>query len=166
MKKLSFTLGAMLLLVLMILPLLVALTTARAGMVQAQVNAAQATVNTVQSVTTLFSQCLAGMMVFMALVGGVVMGYGLHAWRFSLQKIPASLRQRGTGRKWLPGPHARWERFSDTPAVRPTSPDLSHGPLSTFSPPAPTASPRALTIADLETNAAGEEDFFDSHWGF
>jgi hypothetical protein len=166
MKKLSFALGAIILLVLLILPNVVALTTARAGMAQAQANAAQATANTVQSVATMVSQCLAGLMVFIALIGGLVIGYGFHAWRFILQKIPAHTLRREVRRKWLPGPNARWGRSTNTQATQPASPDLPHALLNTFPSPAPTPPPHTLTMADLDGNSEDVESLIGSQWGF
>jgi hypothetical protein len=155
MKKTSLILGA-----IVFLALLISLTTARAGMVQAQANAAQATANTVQSVTLLVGQCLTGLIVFIALVGGMVIGYGFHAWH------TRHLPQREIGRKWFPGPNARWGRLPDTHTAQLASPIMHHEVIYTVPSPTPTPPAHALTMADLDVDLESKNDFLGNRWGF
>ncbi len=166
MKKLSIALGVITLLAFLGLSLLTGLTTARAGMFQAQANVAQATANTIQSTTTLVSQCLTGLMIIVALVGGIVMGYGFHAWRFILQKIPAHTLQREAGQNWLPGPNAQWGRRVNMHTTQLARPGLPQGLLNMPPLPTETLSTHALIMADLDENYDVEEEFIGSQWGF
>jgi hypothetical protein len=160
MKKLSLTIGAIILLALLVLSLLTTLTTARTGMFQAQANATQAAATTIQSTTALISQCLTGVMVFIALVGGMVMGYGFHAWRTEY------LHPRETGRQWLPGPNARWGWLPDAQPAQVSSPIMPHDGIYTVPSPTRTPPTHLLTMADLDVHPEGEEDFIGSQWGF
>jgi hypothetical protein len=164
MKKLGLAFGAMFLLLLLFLPLLVALTTARTGMIQAQANAAQATANTVQATTTLVGQCLTGLMVFIALLGGMVLGVGLHTWH-STHALPWA-----TPRPWLPvPPEARRRsnrRLPYSQGKRWLSP-LTSNVFGYTQPSAPPTHPLPIiTMADLEVDPNVDEDFPGSPWGF
>lgn len=77
MKKLGFFLGGLAVMgVILFLPALTMIT-ALAGLFQAQANAAQATAN-------LVGQCFTGFMVFVAIIAGTGIGYGVYASRIAL----------------------------------------------------------------------------------
>ncbi len=77
----------------------ISLTTAQAALTSAQANL-------VQAQTSLVTQCLAGFMIFVALVGGVAMGAGGLALRLAWNKRQKSLPVSSVVVKSIPQPQA------------------------------------------------------------
>lgn len=98
MKRFAFFLSVFPLVSTFVILLLVTLIIALASLFQAQANAAQATAN-------LVGQCITGFMVFVALIAGTGIGYGVYAGRIALTA------RRESQRKWGVSSNAQLHKF-------------------------------------------------------
>ncbi len=151
MKNLLLTLLALTGIAAIMISLITTQTMAQASLTQAAANAAQASTN-------LAAQCLAGLMVVIALLAGTAIGAAVVAFRW--QRQTQSLIQ-APSQKWISGPDAHWERNLPTDAQA----SLRSQPIFLISS-QPTHSPLPQPPQETpETLVEEEVDSFQG-WGF